>query len=127
MPRRATLALSGACIGVLLLVAIWYAAHYIGFVRNADASVLSGFVGLGRPRLNRLTSAVAGLCDPRPFVFLAAIPVLVACLRARPRVAVTLAFSRVFASETTELLKPLLAGPRDRVGVVSLSDASWPS
>jgi membrane-associated phospholipid phosphatase len=127
MPRRATLALSGACIGVLLLVAIWYAAHYIGFVRNADASVLSGFVGLGRPRLNRLTDAVAGLCDPRPFVFLAAIPVLVAFLRGRPRVAIALAVILLCANETTELLKPLLAGPRDPVGGVSLSDASWPS
>ncbi len=44
------MALSGAGIGVLLLVAIWYAAHYIGFVRHADASILNGFLGLGRPR-----------------------------------------------------------------------------
>src|SRR6202046_1064588 len=108
MPRRARLALSGACIGVLLLVAIWYAAHQIGFVRHADASVLNGFVGLGRPRLNRLTSAIADLCDPHPFVFLAAIPVLVALLRGRPRVAIMLAVILLCASETTELLKPLL-------------------
>jgi membrane-associated phospholipid phosphatase len=127
MPRRARLALSGACIGVLLLVAIWYAAHYIGFIRHADASVLNGFVGLGRPRLNRLTNAIAGLCDPKPFVFLAAMPVLVACLRGRPRVAITLAVILLCASETTELLKPLLAGPRDPVAGVQLSDASWPS
>jgi membrane-associated phospholipid phosphatase len=127
MPRRARLALSGACIGVLLLVAIWYAAHQIGFVRHADASVLNGFVGLGRPRLDRLTNAVAGLCDPKPFVFLAAIPVLVALLRGRPRVAITLAVILLCASETTELLKPLLAGPRDPVTGVSLSEASWPS
>jgi membrane-associated phospholipid phosphatase len=127
MPRRARLALSGACIGVLLLVAIWYAAHYIGFVRHADASVLNGFVGLGRPRLNRLTNAIAGLCDPKPFVFLAAMPVLVAFLRGRPRVAITLAVILLCASETTELLKPLLAGPRNPVEGVRLSDASWPS
>ena len=31
------------------------------------------------------------------------------------------------ANETTELLKPLLAGPRDPVGGRRLSDASWPS
>jgi membrane-associated phospholipid phosphatase len=127
MPRRARLALSGACIGVLLLVAIWYAAHYIGFVRHADASVLSGFVGLGRPRLNRLTNAIAGLCDPKPFVFLAAMPVLIALLRGRPRVAIMLAVILLCASETTELLKPLLAGPRDPVTGVSVTDASWPS
>jgi membrane-associated phospholipid phosphatase len=127
MPRRARLALTGACIGVLLLVAIWYVAHYIGFVRHADASVLNGFVGLGEPRLDRVTNAIAGLCDPKPFVFLAAIPVVVAFLRGRPRVAVTLAVILLCANETTELLKPLLAGPRDFVAAAPLSDASWPS
>jgi membrane-associated phospholipid phosphatase len=136
------MALTGAGIGALLLVAIWYVAHYIAFVRHADASILSGFVGLGRPhvafgqphmaferpRLDRLTNAIAGLCDPKPFVVLAAVPVLVALLRGRPRVAVTLAVILLCANETTELLKPLLAGPRDVVvGAGQLSDASWPS
>jgi membrane-associated phospholipid phosphatase len=121
------MALSGACIGLLLLVAVWYSAHYIGFVRHADAAVLNGFVGLGRPRLDRVTNAIADLCDPQPFVFLAAIPVLVAFLRGRPRVAITLAVILLCANETTELLKPLLGGPRDPVVGVTLSDASWPS
>jgi membrane-associated phospholipid phosphatase len=121
------MALTAACFGVLLLVAIWYAAHYIPFVRHADASVLGGFIGLNRPRLDRLTSAIAGLCDPQPFVFLAAIPVLVAFLRGRPRVAIALAVILLCANETTELLKPLLAGPRDPVPGDFISDASWPS
>jgi hypothetical protein len=60
-------------------------------------------------------------------VFLAAIPVLIAFLRGRPRVAVTLAVILLCANETTELLKPLLAGPRDFVVAAPLSDASWPS
>src|ERR1700761_196285 len=115
MPRRARMALTAACFGALLLVAIWYAAHYVPFVRHADASVLGGFVGLDRPRLDRLTNAIAGLCDPVPFVFLAAIPVLVAIVRGRPRVAIALAVILVCANETTELLKPLLTGPRDPV------------
>lgn len=121
------MALTAACAGILLLAAIWYAAHYIPFVRHADASVLAGFVGLDRPRLNRLTHAVASLCDPQPFVFLAVLPVLVAFLRARPRVAVMLAAILLCSNETTELLKPLLAGPRDQVPGNLLSDASWPS
>jgi membrane-associated phospholipid phosphatase len=127
MPRRARMALTAACLGALLLVAIWYAAHYVPFVRHADAAVLGGFVGLDRPRLNRLTNAIAGLCNPQPFVFLAAIPVLVAFLRGRTRVAVVLALILLCANETTELLKPLLAGPRDSVAGDFLSDASWPS
>jgi membrane-associated phospholipid phosphatase len=127
MPRRARMALTAACFGALLLVAIWYAAHYIPFVRHADASVLGGFVGLDRPRLDRWTNAIAGLCDPGPFVFLAAMPVAVAFLRGRVRVAVMLAVILLCANETTELLKPLLAGPRDPVPGNWLSDASWPS
>jgi membrane-associated phospholipid phosphatase len=127
MPRRARMALTAACFGALLLVAIWYAAHYIPFVRHADASVLGGFIGLDRPRLDRLTNAIAGLCDPSPFVFLAAMPVAVAFLRGRARVAVMLAVILLCANETTELLKPLLAGPRDPVPGNPLSDASWPS
>jgi membrane-associated phospholipid phosphatase len=136
------MALTGVGVCALLLVAIWYAAHYIAFVRHADASILSGFVGLGRPHvafgqphmgferpgLDRLTNAIAGLCDPKPFVILAAVPVVVAFLRGRARVAVTLAVILLCANETTELLKPLLAGPRDFVvGAGQLSDASWPS
>ena len=125
MPRRATMALFGACIGVLLLVAVWYSAHHIGFVRHADAAVLNGFVGLGRPALDRVTNAIAGLCNPKPYVILAAIPVLVAFLRGRPRVAVTLAVILLCANETTELLKPLLAAPTGPGGRVD-ADATLP-
>jgi membrane-associated phospholipid phosphatase len=121
------MALTGAGLGALLLVATWYAAHYVPFLRHADASMLGGFIGLDRPRLDRLTSAVAGLCDPQPFVFLAAMPVLVAFLRGRARVAAMLVVILLCANETTELLKPLLAGPRDPVVGNPLSDASWPS
>jgi membrane-associated phospholipid phosphatase len=121
------MALTAACVGALLLAAIWYAAHYVPFARHADASVLGGFVGLDRPGLNRLTNAIASLCDPEPFVFLAAIPVLVAFVRGRPRIALTLLAILLCANETTELLKPLLAGPRDLVPGNPLSDASWPS
>ena len=121
------MALTAACFGVVLLAAIWYAAHYIPFARHADASILNGFIGLERPGLDRLTSAIAGLCDPKPFVVLAAVPVLVAFMRGRPWVAVTIAVILLCANETTELLKPLLAGPRDQVPGNPLSDASWPS
>lgn len=127
MPRRARVALAAAVVGALLLAAIWYVAHYVAFARHADASMLYGFIGLGRPGLDRLTRSIAGLCDPDPFVFLAVGPVLVAFLRGRPRVAVTLAVILLCASETTELLKPLLSGPRDQMPGNPLSDASWPS
>jgi membrane-associated phospholipid phosphatase len=60
-------------------------------------------------------------------VVLAALPVLVALVRRRPRVAAMIAVVLLCANETTQLLKPLLAGPRDPVQWVALGTASWPS
>jgi membrane-associated phospholipid phosphatase len=129
MPQRARLALLGAGAGVVLLIAIWFAAFHIGAFEHADQSIMRGFVDLQRPRLNRITRFVADLCNPRPYVYFAAIPVLVALARRRPRVAAAVAMIILGANVTTQLLKPLLADSR----VVSLSGFpvfyanAWPS
>ena len=128
MPRRARIALTGALIGAGLMAVVWWLAHDVSIVRRADSDALAGFVALQRPRLDRLTEAIARLCNPSPYVIWAAVPVTVALLRGRPRVAVMLAAVLLGANETTELLKPLLAGPRAPVpGGWRLTDASWPS
>jgi membrane-associated phospholipid phosphatase len=127
LPARARTTLIGAAVGVVLLMVTWYVAHYVGVVKRADVSILSGFAELHRPFLDRLTLFVAQLCDPHPYVVLAAVPVLVALARRRPRVAVTVAAIMLCANETTQLLKPLLAGPRDPVPWIPLTNASWPS
>jgi membrane-associated phospholipid phosphatase len=119
--------LIGAATGVVLLAAVWYAAHHIAPVRAADASILNGFVDLTRPRLDRLTTFIADLCSPNEYVFLAAVPVIVALVRRRPRVAAMLVIVLLCANETTQLLKPLLGGPRDPVQWVPIGSASWPS
>ncbi len=127
MPRRARISLIGAGIGVLLLALTWYVSHYVGFARRADVSILNGFAQLDRPGVDRLTSFVAGLCDPHTYVFLAAAVVMVALLRRRPLVAVTIAIVLLGANETTQLLKPLLAVPRDYVPWHPIDAGSWPS
>jgi membrane-associated phospholipid phosphatase len=127
VPRRARIALTGAAAGVVLLALTWFVSHYVGLGRQADASILRGFSDLTRPRLDRLTNFIAGLCDPDRFVFLAAVPVVVALVRRRPRVAAMIALVLLCANETTQLLKPLLAGPRDVVQAVPIASASWPS
>lgn len=132
MPSRARMALIAAAAGTGLLVVIWFATFHIGFVERADRSILEGFMGLHRPTLNRITTFVAELCDPHPYVFLAAIPVLMAILRRRPRVAVTVGLIMLSASMTTQLLKPLLAASRWSLDGQSLTKlhwltASWPS
>jgi membrane-associated phospholipid phosphatase len=127
MPRRARIALIGAAAGIVLLAITWYVVHYVGVAKRADVDILSGFAQLDRPGLNRLTNFVAHLCDPQRYVFLAAIPVIVALVRRRPRSAAVLAGILLAANETTQLLKPLLAAPRDLVSWDPISTASWPS
>lgn len=127
LPRRARISLIGAAIAVGALIVTWYAAYHVGFVKRADVSILSGFAEFHRPRLDRLASFIATLCNPHPYVLLACIPVLVALLRRRPRVAVTVGAILLLANESTQLLKPLLASPRDSAPGVRVDAASWPS
>ncbi len=128
MPRRVRIALTGAAVATALLVLIWYLAHYVGVVQRADVSILRGFTELHRPRLDRVTEFIANLCDPKPYVLLAALPVVAALLRGRPRVAIMLGVIILAANETTQLLKPMLAAPRLPVQPsVYVDAASWPS
>jgi membrane-associated phospholipid phosphatase len=127
MPRRARLALIGAAGCVILLALTWYLAHYVGVFKRADVSILSGFLQLDRPGLDRWTNRIASLCDPQRYVFLAVIPIVMALVRRRPRVALMLAAVLLAANETTQLLKPLLAAPRDYVSLSPIGTASWPS
>jgi membrane-associated phospholipid phosphatase len=127
MPRRARKALIGAAGGVALLALTWYASHFVNFVERADVSILRGFAQLGRPRLDQVTRFIADLCDPKPYVLLATIPVLVALARRRPRVAATIGVIILGANESTQLLKPLLAEPRAISFQFAIAPGSWPS
>ncbi len=127
MPRRAIL---GAGCGALLLILIWLLAFHVGVFEHADQSIFIGFSGLRRPRVNSLANFIAGLCNPQPYVYLAVVPVLVALLRGRPRVAVGVAAILLGANATTHVLKPLLAEPRAASlfgGKAPIGPVSWPS
>ncbi len=123
------MALFGAASGILLLALTWYAKAHISIVERADRSILRGFAGLSRPGLDQLTSAVANLCDPKPYVILAAVPVLIALVRRRPRVAVTIAVIEVGANVITQWLKVPLAEPHTLPlgNLAQLPGATWPS
>ncbi len=129
MPRRTRLALIAAGIGVVVLAVTWWAKVHVPLVRHVDSSILRGFADLDRPTVNRLTSLIAGLCNPKPYVILAAAPMLIALLRRRPRVAAAIGVILLGANETAQLLKPLLAEPHlARAAFVPRVDAaSWPS
>jgi membrane-associated phospholipid phosphatase len=123
------MALFGAASGVVLLALTWYAKAHISLAERADRSILRGFADLSRPGLDRLTRAVASLCDPKPYVFLAAVPVLIALVRRRPRVAVTIGVIMFGANATTQWLKAPLAAPHTLPlhNLTHLPGATWPS
>lgn len=131
MPRRAALYMLGAGAGVGLLVLTWYAAFHVGLLERADISVLRGFGGLDhRPHVDTVASLLASLCDPRPYVFLCAVPSAIATARRRPWTVMAIAAILLGANVTTALLKPLLAHPRlgtQLLGLGSPAVASWPS
>jgi membrane-associated phospholipid phosphatase len=131
MERRAKLATIGAGVGVALLFVTWFAAFHIGFVERVDQKIFSGFGGLShRPRVNSVANLIAHLCNPKPYVYLAVLPVLLALARRRIRVAVTVSGILLGANVTTELLKPMLAQHRAHslLGTILPPDAaSWPS
>jgi membrane-associated phospholipid phosphatase len=112
-------------------VATWYAAFHVGVLERADRSVLRGFADLRRPHTEPIANAIAHLCNPKPFVYFAAVPVLVALLRRRPRPAFAIGAILLGANVTTQLLKPLLAHPRASLllggSPATLASASWPS
>jgi membrane-associated phospholipid phosphatase len=130
MPDRAGKAVIGAGFLFALLFATWYAAFHVGIFEHADQSILRGFGDLsGRPHVNRLAQRTAQLCDPNPYVYFCAVPVLVAVARRRFWVAVAIVAILLGANVTTQLLKPLLAEPRpsDLLAGHSVAAASWPS
>jgi membrane-associated phospholipid phosphatase len=131
MPRRAQLAVLGATVGVILLVLTWYGAFRVGVVARADASVLRGFAGLQGRFVNWLANEIANLADPKPFVVLAAVIVLVALIRRRGRVAVAAGAILLGANVTTQILKAVLHEQHPvafRIaGVLQVGGSSWPS
>ena len=118
----------GAALAAVLLLITWLLAFHVSFFRHEDANILSGFVGLHRPRSAPIALAIAEVCNPNPYVYLCAIVVLIALLRRRPGVALVIAIVIFGANTTTQVLKPLLAAPRPALpGIWAISPASWPS
>jgi membrane-associated phospholipid phosphatase len=98
----------------VLLLVTWFAAFHVGFVRSADRSMFGGFYGLSSHSwIYRVAYHLATLCDPSPYIYFAAVPIVVALLRGRPRVAVAVGVILLGANLTTHILKPLLEAPRE--------------
>ena len=128
-PRRA---LAAAAAALLVLLACWYAAFHDVTLARADAHAYFAFytISLEHSEVAHLAHRVTNLISPTPYVYLAALPVIVALLRRRWALAVGLAVMIPGAIVTTELLKPLLEAPRPAFGVANTplsAQGSWPS
>src|SRR5579871_339221 len=131
MNRRTKTALGGAGLGAALLVLTWVLALHVGPFERADQAILKGFLDLSsRQRINHLAQFIADLCNPSPYVYLAAVPLIAAVVRRRGRVFLAIAAILLGANVTTQLLKPLLAQPRAHslfAGPAPVNPGSWPS
>jgi len=128
---RAGNALLGAACAALLLLATWLLALHVTVFEHLDQSVFRGFYDLGQHgTVASIAAPMAGLCNPKPYVYLVGVPVLIALARRRFRLAVAIGAILLGANVTTELLKALLAQPRAAWllgGVSPVDPASWPS
>lgn len=129
-PAPASPFMLGVALDGVMLLGLWVAAFHVRISEQADQSVFAGFAGLHRWReAYTLSTLVARLCDPGPYLVLAALPVLIGAARRRlDRTAAALALL-AGANLTTELVKRTLAAPRPSwvTGGIVPSSTSWPS
>jgi len=128
---RPRIALIGAAGAVVLLFLTWVVALHVGVFRGVDQSIFRGFYDLSRHGpIDSIATAIANLCNPKPYAYLVAIPLMIALARRRLALAGCIGAILLGANSTTELLKPLLAEPRPAWllgGVTPVDPASWPS
>ena len=107
---KAMLACAAACavvFGVLLTMV------HVQPGRWLDAAALEGFISLDDPPQNAFTTPIAHIGDPIPVLLVTAALMLAALAQGRPRSALAAFVIVGGANVTTQILKPLLAFPRD--------------
>ena len=117
--------------GVVLIALTRLLAFHVGVFKDADQSIFSGFYHLSyHGGVAAVARFVADLCNPSPYVYLAAVPMAIALSRRRLRLVAAVGTILLGANVTTHLLKPLLAEPRAASlfgGVAPIDPGSWPS
>jgi membrane-associated phospholipid phosphatase len=111
--RSTRLLLLGAFGCAVLFGLVLVAAYADGPGSWLDLRALQGFVELQSPTVERLTDAAAGLGDPPSVGLIAVALAAVALARGRPRVALLIIVLLGATSVSSQVLKTLLAHPRD--------------
>ena len=117
-----------AAVAVAFVVLLAFAYGSPG-ARWADASALQGFLGLQRPAVNGLALTIGKLGDAPPVGLFALLLAGIALARGRPRSALFVVVLIGLTSVSSQLLKQLLAYPRDleSTGLAFISPAAFPS
>jgi membrane-associated phospholipid phosphatase len=119
-------ALLGAFACLIALVAVGAGAAWSPAVHTIDARAAAGFVAAAPTELGTMTSRIALLCDPGPYVLMGAGLVAIALLRGRLARAGAVAVLLVVTGLTTQTLKSTLGHPRAGE-ILGLDLGSWPS
>src|SRR5919108_2058751 len=124
---RTLLEMAAACgLAFCVLLVLAYASQR---ARWLDASALSGFIELQGDRVGPLAARLSNLGDPGPVIVMTAALAAVAAARGKLRQAVAIAFLVGATSVSSQVLKALLAYPRDDAVVFGshVSPAAFPS
>jgi membrane-associated phospholipid phosphatase len=129
MFRSPRLTLAAAVTFTVAAAALWLVTFRTSTGARINATIMTGFLGLRGPRIDRLADAVAHLADPTPFAVAAVAIVTVAIVRRRPWLAGMAGVVLIGANATTQALKVLTAEPRLASAMTGghVDAASWPS
>lgn len=124
--RKLVFGVTGCALafGLILLLAYGFPA-----ARELDAKALQGLLGAERPKLHKLTSAIASLGDPLVVGLAGVVMAGVALLRDRARSAVAVVALLAATSVSGQVLKAVLAYPRfgGQVEGADVAPAAFPS
>jgi membrane-associated phospholipid phosphatase len=100
---------------------------HVPALREADQRTLEGFMGLWTVRGAPYAGKLVGLFNPLPYVLLAGFVTAAAAVAGRGRAALVAFVAMLGANVSTQLLKPLLATPREFPVGHYMGPEAWPS
>src|SRR4051812_27345736 len=113
LARRPQVPLYGVAVCAGLFVVLLFVAYVSPAARHLDANAVRGFVQIPEGHGETLAERAASLGDASTVALVALVLAGIAFLRGRPRIAVTVLLLVLATSLSSQLLKTLLAYPRE--------------
>jgi membrane-associated phospholipid phosphatase len=119
------LGIAGLCIVALALT--WVLTALVPAGQFKDAVALHHFTVLRDTPAHTLASLVLLMLEPPLYIASGVALIALALARERARVAFAVGVVMTLTPLSAEALKPLLAHPHTRIGMINVGPASWPS